>query len=153
MPTRAPSPICWFPRAFPALSYPFTQYSRRGRAVILSQALCDVGTGFSSPTRTTAFVSQPVGKIRRIRSLYVLEVSRGTRPQRGQRYRVGAPLGRRVFAAAPLRNSKRPISLSSCGTDRQAEIPGAKHSHEVKCFELGHAERSSPHSAISFNER
>ena len=30
---------------------------------------------------------------------------------------------------------------------------GAKHSQEVKCFALGQAERSSPHSAMSFNER
>jgi hypothetical protein len=30
---------------------------------------------------------------------------------------------------------------------------GAKQSQEVKCFALGHAERSSPHSAISFSDR
>jgi len=30
---------------------------------------------------------------------------------------------------------------------------GAKHSQEVKCFALGQAERSSPHSAISFSDR
>jgi hypothetical protein len=30
---------------------------------------------------------------------------------------------------------------------------GAKPSHEVKCFALGQAERSSPHSAINFSER
>ena len=30
---------------------------------------------------------------------------------------------------------------------------GASSSQEVKCFALGHEERSSPHSAISFRER
>jgi hypothetical protein len=30
---------------------------------------------------------------------------------------------------------------------------GAKPSHEVKCFALAQAERSSPHSAISLSDR
>jgi hypothetical protein len=30
---------------------------------------------------------------------------------------------------------------------------GAKQSHEVKCFALGQAERSSPHSAMSLSAR
>ena len=29
---------------------------------------------------------------------------------------------------------------------------GTKQSHEVKCFPLGQAERSSPHSAMSLSE-
>src|ERR1700722_8641986 len=30
-------------------------------------------------------------------------------------------------------------------------LPGAKHSHEVKCLAVGHALRSVPHSPTSFN--
>jgi len=32
-------------------------------------------------------------------------------------------------------------------------LPGARQSHDVKCFTLGHARRSVPHSPTSFSDR
>jgi hypothetical protein len=32
-------------------------------------------------------------------------------------------------------------------------LPGARHSHDVKCFTVGHRDMSVPHSATSFSAR
>jgi len=50
-----------------------------------------------------------------------------------------------------------PAAATACSDEStlppEILLLGAKHSQEVKCFALGQAERSSPHSAVSFNER
>ena len=71
---------------------------------------------------------------------------------------------------APSAVSVRPMVTAASRRSAEARLPqrrvrderilppeilllGAKPSQEVKCFALGQAERSSPHSAISFSER